>query len=225
MYIHSCPHPPEIRLFSPINPPSLELLDGEELNSPPPVASTDPQKMDAAPSAAASSPGNPRGNDGPTGNARESASGTRGFRTASVYEVTLGTTTAPARMLMEILGPRTSRPEQDLRGRHRSRLIETTSTLGDALGDSTSASAPGRALGCCTSTLERNPRGSDGPPREEALVRGSTSEGPRISSGSFFLEQRPDPSSFRHASRQTAPTKLSPSSARHVNHFGRAFLP
>ena len=134
------------------------------------------------------------------------ASGTRGFRTARMNEMTLGTTTAPASMLGEILGPGTSRTEEDLRGCDRSRLLETTSTLGEALGDGTIA-APGRALGCCTSS-------------RETLARGSTSEEPKFSSSSFFLEQRPDSRLFRQASRHTAPTKLSPSSARHVSHSG-----
>ena len=38
----------------------------------------------------------------------------------------------------------------------------------------------------------------------------------------FFLEQRPDPSSFRQASRHISSTELSPSSARHDSHFCRA---
>ena len=139
-----------------------------------------------------------------------------------MYEGTFGTTTAPASMLKEVLS-RTSRSQENLRGRDRSRLLETTSTLGEVLdGATTPASAPGGALGCCTSTLERNTRGSDGPSREEALARGSTLEEPRFSSSSFFLEQRPDPSSSRQASRHTAPTKLSPSSARYISHLGRA---
>ena len=122
-------------------------------------------------------------------------------------EVTLGTTTAPASMLGEILGPGTSRTEEDLRGCDRSRLLETTSTLGEVLGDGTIA-APGRALGCCTSS-------------RETLARGSTSERPKFSSSSFFLEQGSDLRLFRQASHHTAPTKLSLSSARHVSHFGR----
>ena len=193
-----------------------------ELGSPP-AANINPLKTDTASSStAASPPGNPRGSDGPAGNVRESASGTRGFRTASVYEGTFCTTTALASMLKEVLG-RTSRSQENLRGRDRSRLLETTSTLGEVLGGATiPASAPGGALGCCTSTLERNPRGSDGPSREEALARGSTLEEPRFSSSSFFLKQKPDPSSSRQAFRHTAPIKLSPSSARHVSHLGRA---
>ena len=91
----------------------------EEDFSPPPVGSTDPQKMDAAPSAAASPPGNPRGSDGPTADACESTSGTRDFRTASMYDATLVT-----RMLGEVRGPRTS--EEDIRGRDRSRLLDGT---------------------------------------------------------------------------------------------------
>ena len=202
---------------------------GEELNSPPPTASTDPQKTGAAPSAAASPPGNPRGSDGPTENACNSASGTRCYLTTSGYKVTLGTTTAPTSMLVEILGPRTSRTEEDLRGRDRSRLLETTSALDEVLGDGTTAGAPGGALGRCTPAPTGNPRGTDGPAREEALARGFISEEPRFSSSSFSLEQKPDPSSFRQAfrhkaSRHIALTKLSPFPARHASHLGRASL-
>ena len=108
------------------SPPSVE-------NSPPPVGSTDPQKMDVASSAAASPPGKPRGSDGPIGD-------------ACMYKATLGTS-----MLGEILGPRTSRTEQDLRGRDSRSL------------DGNTASAPGGTLGRCTPTLTVNPRGTDGP--------------------------------------------------------------
>ena len=38
----------------------------------------------------------------------------------------------PSQYAQEILGPR---PEEDLRGRHRSRLFKTTSTPGEVLGD------------------------------------------------------------------------------------------
>ena len=58
--------------------------------------------------------------------------------------------------------------------------------------------------------------------RGGALARGSALEDPRIPSNIFFLEQRPDPSSCRQASRHAAPTKLPPSFARHVSHLGRA---
>ena len=196
-------------LFS--NEPALPPTTGEDL-SPPPVGSTDLQKTDAAPSAAASSPGNPRESDGPTGDACKSTSGTRGFRTAIMYDATLGT-----RTLGEVRGPRTS--EEDLRGR-----------------DGTTASAPGGALGRVTASFG-NPRGTDGPSRGGALAEGSTfeeprppPEEPRFLPTRFFLEQRPDPcssrpdlSSSRQASRHAAFTKLSPSSARHnVSHLGRA---
>ena len=118
-------------------------LPGEDF-APPPVGSTDPQKTDDAPSAAASPPGDPRGSDGPTGNACESTSGTRGFRTANMYEATFDT-----HMLGEICDPRT--PKEDLRGRDRSRSL-----------DGTTAGAPGGALGRVTASFG-NPRGTDGP--------------------------------------------------------------
>ena len=138
--------------------------------------------------------------------------------TSSVPGGTLGNTTAS--MLGEVLG-RTSRSQENLRGHDRSRLLETTSTLGEVLGGATPASAPGEALGRRTTTSKGCPRGSDGPSREKALARESVSEEPRFPSSSFFLEQRPDPSSFRQSYRHSAPTKLSPSSARHVSHLGR----
>ena len=137
-------------LFS--NEPALAPTTGEDL-SPPPVGSTNLQKTDAAPSAAASSPGNPRESDGPTGDACKSTSGTRGFWTATMYDATLGT-----RTLGEVRDPRTS--EEDLRGR-----------------DGTTASAPGGALGRVTASFG-NPRGTDGPSGGEALAEGSTFEEP-----------------------------------------------
>ena len=87
-------------------------------------------------------------------------------------------------MLGERRGRRISRPEEDLRGRDRSRLLETANTLGEVLGGGISAGALGEApgggtptsalreaLGGCTSGSKGNPRGSDGPSREEALQR------------------------------------------------------
>ena len=132
-------------LFS--NEPALAPTTGENL-SPPPVGSTDLQKTDAAPSAAASSPGNPRESDGPTGDACKSTSGTRVFRTATMYDATIGT-----RTLGEVRVPRTS--EEHLLGR-----------------DGTTASAPGGALGRVTASFG-NPRGTDGPSRGGALAEGS----------------------------------------------------
>ena len=152
-------------------------------------------------------PGDPRGSDGPTGDACESTSGTGGFRTASTYGATLGTC-----MLGEIHGPRTSSTEEDLRGRDRSRLL-----------DGTPAGAPGGALGGCAPTLTGNSRGTDGPSGGRALARGSALVEPRFPSTIFFLEQRPDPSSFRLKHfHHAAPTELScPSaSARKADYFG-----
>ena len=54
------------------------------------------------------------------------------------------------------------------------------------------------------------------------LSRGSVPEEPIFLSSIFFIEQRPDPSSFRQSFLATAPTKLPPSSARHLSHLGRA---
>ena len=116
-------------LFS--NEPALPQTTGEDF-APPPVASINPSKTNAAQSAAADPPGNPRGSDGPTGDACESTSGTSGFRTASTYEATFNTHT-----LGEMCGPRTS--EEDLRGRDRLILL-----------DGTTAGAPGGALGRVT---------------------------------------------------------------------------
>ena len=101
--------------------------------------------------------------------------------------------------------------------------------------DGTPTSAPGRALGCSTSTWERPPliyRARKLSPGEPA------SEEPRFSQATilffFSFEQRPDPSSFRQASRHTDPTKLPPSSAKKsvtlvactlVSHRSRMLLP
>ena len=196
-------------LFS--NEPALPQVTGEGFS--PPVGSTDPQNTDAAPSAAASPPGNPRGSDSPTGDACESTSGTRGFRTASMYEATLGT-----HMLGEICGPTTSKTEEDFRGRDRSRSL-----------DGTTAGAPGGALGRCTTSFG-NLRGTDAPSGGGAPAKGSAFEEPELPSTRFFLEQRPDPcswrpdmSSFRRTSCYATSTKLSPSSTRQdVSHLGRA---
>ena len=112
------------------------------------------------------------------------------------------------RMLKEILGRGTSRSEENLRVRDRSRLLETASVLGETLGS-------------CTPSPIGNPRERDGPSRERASVIEPVSGEPRFPSSSFFLKQKPGPSSFRQSPRRTAPTKLSPSSARHVSHLGR----
>ena len=162
-------------LFS--NEPALAPTTGEDL-SPPPVGSTDLQKTDAAPSAAASSPGNPRESDGPTGDACKSTSGTRGFRTAIMYDATLGTRTLGEvrgpRTSEEVRGPRTS--EEDLRGR-----------------DGTTASASGGELGRVTASFG-NPRGTDGPSGGEALAEGSTFEEPRpLPEEPRFLPTRASP--------------------------------
>ena len=194
-------------LFS--NEPTLPQTTGEDF-APPPVGSTDPQTTDATPSAAASPPGNSRGGDGPTGDACESTSETRGFRTASMYEATFNTN-----MLGEISGPRTS--EEDLRGRDGSRLL-----------DGTTAGAPGGALGRVTEAFG-NPRGADGPSGRGALAKRSAFQEPGFPLTRSFLEQRPNPcwsrpdlSSSRQASRHAVLTKLSVSSARHdLSHLGR----
>ena len=180
----------------------------EEDFAPPPVGSTDPQKTDATPSAAASPPGNSRGGDGPTGDACEGTSGTRGFRTASMYEATFDTN-----MLRELCGPRTS--EEGLRGHDGSRLL-----------NGTTAGAPGGALGRVTAPFG-NPRGTDGPSGRGALAKGSAFQEPGFPLTRSFFEQtpnpcssRPDLSSSRQASRHAALTNLSLSSARHnVSHL------
>ena len=187
----------------------LPQTTGEDF-APPPVGGTDPQKTDATPSAAASPPGNFRGGDGPTGDACESTSGTRGFRTASMYVATFDTN-----MLGEICSPRTS--EEDLRGRDGSRLL-----------DGTTAGAPGGALGRITASFG-NPRGSGCSLGRGALAKGSAFQDPGFPLTRSFLEQRPNPcssrpdlSSSRQASRHAALTKLSLSSARHnVSHLRR----
>ena len=164
--------------------------------------------MDALPSAAAGPPGNSCGSDGPTGNARGSESETRSFRMVSV--------------LGETSGRGNLKSGGNLRGCDRSTLLGTARALGEALGVGTSASVLGEALGSCAPTPKRNSRGSDGPSRERTPARGSVSEEPKFPSSSFFLVQRSvsSPLSPRKC-RHTAPSKQSPSSARHVRHLGR----
>ena len=163
----------------------------EELSSLPPVATTNPLKMEAAPSAAADPPRNPRGSDGPTGNARGSKSGTRSLRTANVLGETLGSSTSTAVVLDETPGRGTPKSEGNLRGCDRSRLLGTANAFGEALGGISSASVLGETLGGGAPTSEGNSRGSDGLSRERAPARRSASEEPRFSSSTFFLEQRP----------------------------------
>ena len=86
-----------------------------------PGASSNPLKTNAASPTAAAPPGKLHGSD---------CSGSTG--TACASGGAQGCSTSPASTLREIPGPR---PEEDLRGRHRSRLFETTSTLGEMLGD------------------------------------------------------------------------------------------
>ena len=181
--------------------------------------------MDATPSAAAGPPGNPRGSDGSTGNAREGGSGTRSLQTASVHRVILGSSTI-ASMLGGILGRGTSKSEGNLWGCDRSRLLGTASALGEALGGDTSASAPGGSLGSGTSTSQGNPGGSHGPSRKGALARGSATEEPRFPSSSFSLEQRPVSSPLRLRFLSNSPrrhtaalTPLSRPSAEWASHF------
>ena len=114
-----------------------------------------------------------RGTDCPIGNSRRSGSKTRSLRTASVHGVTRGTTKSTVRMLSEILGRGTSRSEENLRGRDRSRLLETASVLGGAFGS-------------CTPSSIGNAWGSDGPSRERASVIEPVLEEPRFPSSSFY---------------------------------------
>ena len=127
-----------------------------------------------------------------------------------MHGVPVGTTTATASMLREILGRGPSRSEENIRRRDHSRLLETASVLGEILGS-------------CTPSSIGTPRGSGGPSRERASVIGPVSEEPRFPSTVFFLEWRPDLSSFYQFSHYAAPTKLSPLLARHVSHLGRTF--
>ena len=170
IYQHSSDAPARGSMYS-SDQPALVRTTGELCS--PPAASINPLKTNVASPAAADPPGNLRGSD---------CSGLLG--TSSVPGRTLGHTTASTPG--EVLGhdPATSRREEDLRGRDRSRLLETVSTLGEVLGGGisagalgeapgggTSAGAPEGALGGCTPTSKRNPRGSDGPSREKALAR------------------------------------------------------
>ena len=74
--------------------PALARTTGELC--PPPVASINPAKMEAAPSATAGPPGNPRGSDGSTGNGCRSGSETRSLRTTiAKMDDALSATTGP----------------------------------------------------------------------------------------------------------------------------------
>ena len=103
--------------------------------STPSVARTNPLKVEAAPSSSAGPPGNPRGSDGPSRNVHGSGSKTNDLRTVSV--------------LGEAPSTRgTSASKGDLCGSDSSRLLGTTSAPGEALGSCTSAvSALREALG------------------------------------------------------------------------------
>ena len=125
--------------------------------------------------------------------------------------------TTPASMLREILGPR---PVKDLRGRHRSRLLETTSTLGEALGDErySSQCAARRGTWPLYSSANWQPSGNRWPFKGGSSHQRVHFGGTKIFLEHFFFsraEARSEfvPSSF---SCHAAPTKLPPSSARHV---------
>ena len=194
----------------------------EELSSLP-VASINPLKMDAAPSAAAGPPEDPHGSDGSTGSAPGSGSETRSLQTTDTLGEAPGRGTSTVSVLGETLGRCTPKSEENLRGSDCSRLLGTASALGEAFGSGTlTASVLGEALGSGTPTSKRNPHGSDGPSRERAPARGPASKETRFPSSSIFFEQRPVSSPLSpRKSRHTSPTKLSPSSARHVSHLAR----
>ena len=99
------------------------------------AASTNPLKMDAAPSAAALPPGNPRGSDGPLRDSRGSGSTTRDLWTASALSEVLGTSGTPT-------------SEGNRCGSDSSRLLRTPNVLREALGRSS------------TPTSEENPKRS-----------------------------------------------------------------
>ena len=124
----------------------------------PPVASINPAKMDAAPSATTGPPGNPRGSDGSTGNGRRSGSETRSLRT----------TTAK----MDAAPSATAGPPANPRGRDgptgnarqsgsETRSLRTISGHKVTLGSGAStASMPGRILDRGTDDPTRNGRRS-----------------------------------------------------------------
>ena len=198
-------------LFS--NEPALPQTTGADF-VPPPVANINPSKTGGAPSDAASPPENPRGGDGPTGDACESTSGTNGSRTASMYEPTFDThmlgeicgprgssgfrtasmheVTFYTHMFGEICGPRTS--EEDLRGRDRSRC----STVLQPVRPEGHLAVLLRRSGILAELMVH--QGGELSPRD--LLFGS-----QDFPGAFFsLEPRPNPSSSRQVSRHTDPT-------------------
>ena len=216
IYLHLCAHLPESLCITPINPPALEHWESYVLPSAEtdemcssPAASINPSKMDAASSTAAGPPGKLR---------RCDCSGSTG--TAGAPGGTQGCSTSLASMLREILGPR---PEEDLRGRHRSRLFETTSTLGEEHGD-------GRYSSQCVWKGTRLQYFNMGKAAADLLREGRSRQESLLWRNQDFLKQI-----FRFFSRaearsefvpsscscHAAPTKLTPSSARYVSHPGR----
>ena len=180
----------------------------------PPIASINPSKTDAAPSAAASPPGNLRGSDGPTGDACESTSGTKGFRTPACTK----------RHLIPICSERYV--VQGLqKGISGDTIVQDCLTVLQPVRPEGYLAVLLRRLGILGEPMVHQ-RGELSP--RDLLLRSQDSPRQRF----FFLEQRPDPcpprpdmSSSRQSSRRAALTKLSPSSARHnVSHLSRSPL-
>ena len=133
-----------------------------------------------------------------------------------MYEATLGTS-----MLGEILGPRTSWTNKDLRGRHRPRWLEITSTLGDVLGD---GRLPSQCARKGTLLQSFNIGKAADLSKERALAREPVSE-------EHFFSQEIFPFLFSSRGQirvrsvkllHTSSTKATTSPARHFSHFGRA---
>ena len=132
-----------------------------------------------------------------------------------MYEATLGTS-----IVGEILGPRISWTNKVLRGRHRSRLLETTSALGEVLGD-------GRYPSQCalkgTVLQSFNIGNAADPSREGAFAREPVSEEHFFSQASFpFLFSSRGQIRVRSVKLlYTSSTKATTSPANHLSHYGR----
>ena len=132
-----------------------------------------------------------------------------------MYEATLGTS-----MLGEILGPRSSWTNKDLRGRHRPRLLEIASTLGEVLGDGRYPSQYARKG---TLLQSFNIGKAADLSSEGALAREPVSEEHFFSQANFpFLFSSRGQIRVRFVKLlHTSSTKATTSPARHVSHFGR----
>ena len=153
---------------------ALPLVETDEM-CPSSATSINPSKMDAASPSAASPPGKLCGSD---------CSGSTGTACTPGGDSGLHDLYFPSQYTQERYSAQAPRTEEDLRGRQRSRLLETTSTLGEVLGD-------GRYSNKCAwkgTRLQYFDIGmaAAGPSREEAVARRACLRGTKIFLEHFF---------------------------------------